>query len=240
MKKLVILAVLAVSPAFGATFKCTDEKGVTHYGDTMPPQCAKTPVLEVQKSGSTVKKYDAQLTPEQVRAKQDEDKRKAEEVKAAAEAKRKDLALLNTYSSERDFEIAKRRNVEPIEARIKSAQDRTVTVDKRVKELENEMEFYTSGKSKSAKERKPPIQLVTDLERVRNEKAALVTSIQRYEKEIEQVKARYETDRKRWMELRNPGSSTAAPATTTASASDPATKARAATTAPQDLAAPSR
>jgi uncharacterized protein YlxW (UPF0749 family) len=205
MKKLAVLAILAASPAFGATFKCTDEKGVTHYGDTMPPQCAKTPVLEVQTSGTTVKKYDAQLTAEQARAKQDEEKRKTDAAKIADEAKRKDMALLNTYSSERDFEVAKQRNVEPIEARIQSAQERIKKVDKRMKELEDEMEFYTAGKSKTAKERKPPIQLVTDLERTRNEKAALIASIERYEKEIEAVKARYEADRKRWLELRRTG-----------------------------------
>lgn len=212
MKILAIIAVLAVSPAFGATFKCTDEKGVTHYGDTMPPQCAKTPVMEVQKSGSTVKKYDAQLTAEQVKAKQDEDKRKSDDVKAAAEAKRKDMALLNTYSSERDFEVAKQRNIEPIEARIKSAQERLKSVDKRLKELNDEMEFYTAGKSKSAKERKPPIQLVTDVERTNAERAALLASVQRYEAEIAQMKTRYETDRARWMELRNVGAPAAAPA----------------------------
>jgi hypothetical protein len=233
MKKLAVLAILAASPAFGATFKCTDEKGVTHYGDTMPPQCAKTPVLEVQKTGTTVKRFDAQMTPEQLKAKQDEEKRKSDEAKAAAEAKRKDMALLNTYSSERDFEVAKQRNIEPIEARIKSAQDRIVKVDKRTKDLEDEMEFYTAGKSKTAKERKPPIQLVTDLERSRNEKAALVTSIDRYEKEIEQVKARYEADRKRWLELRRSGASSESPGANMEAAAK-------APVAPQDIAERSR
>jgi chromosome segregation ATPase len=233
MKKLAVLAILAASPAFGATFKCTDEKGVTHYGDTMPPQCAKTPVLEVQKTGTTVKKYDAQMTPEQIKARQEDDKRKADAAKVAAEAKRKDMALLNTYSNERDFELAKSRNIEPIDARIKSAEDRIKKVDKRVKELEDEMEFYTAGKSKTAKERKPPIQLVTDLERARNEKVALVASIERYGKEIEQVKARYETDRQRWLELRRAGVSSEAPAAT-------ADASKAAVPAAQDPATPSR
>ena len=226
MKILAIIAVIAVSPAFGATFKCTDEKGVTHYGDTMPPQCAKTPVLEVQQSGTTVKKYDAQLTPEQIKAKQETDKLKADQAKAAAETARKDLALLNTYSSERDFELAKQRNIEPIEARIKSAQDRLVTVDKRLKQLNDEMEFYTSGKSKSAKERKPPIQLVTDVERTTNEKATLIASIQRYEKEIEQVKTRYKTDRVRWMQLRTVGAPAAPPAPAPVAEQVPATHSR--------------
>jgi hypothetical protein len=224
MKKLAVLAILAASPAFGATFKCTDEKGVTHYGDTMPPQCAKTPVLEVQKTGTTVKRFDAQMTPEQLKAKQDEEKRKADAAAKAADSKRKDMALLNTYSSERDFEVAKQRNIEPIEGRIKSAQDRIKKVDKRMKDLEDEMEFYTAGKSKSAKERKPPIQLVTDLERTRNEKAALIASIERDEKEIEKVKARYEADRQRWLELRRSGvSSGASDATLEAAAKAPST-----------------
>ena len=37
------VAILAITAACRPTpfTKCTDDKGVTHYGDTMPPQCAK-------------------------------------------------------------------------------------------------------------------------------------------------------------------------------------------------------
>ena len=56
-----------------------------------------------------------------------------------------------TYSAEKEFDIARDRNIEPLQGRIKSAQERIKAVDKRAKELEDEMEFYKAGKSKASK-----------------------------------------------------------------------------------------
>ena len=51
------LLVFSAMPAH-ALYKCQDEKGVTHYGDTMPPQCAKKAITEMSGQGSVVKKYE--------------------------------------------------------------------------------------------------------------------------------------------------------------------------------------
>ena len=42
------LAMIAAAPVH-ALYKCVDEKGVTHYGDVMPWQCEKKPVVEMSK-----------------------------------------------------------------------------------------------------------------------------------------------------------------------------------------------
>jgi chromosome segregation ATPase len=91
-----------------------------------------------------------------------------------------------------------------VQNRIKGAKERSEAVDKRIKELEEEMEFYKAGKSKAAagKTREAPAQLTTDLERAKKERAQLATNLASYDKEIDQIRVRYETDKKRWLDLK--------------------------------------
>ena len=96
---------------------------------------------------------------------------------------------------------------------IVAAQERILAVEKRQKEVEEEMEFYASGKSKGkGKEKEMPANLTSELKRTQAEKGALVATIVAYEKEMEQVRAKYEADKKRWADLKNPASAKAADA----------------------------
>lgn len=208
MRRLVLLLVATFAPAAGAAFKCVDEKGITHIGDTPPPGCDTVVMYEISRSGTVLRKIEPTLTPEQVKAKQEEFERVRASLKVQGEQKRKDDALLSTFASEKDFDVARDRNIEPITSRIKSAEERIKAVDKRVKELEEEAEFYKAGKSKS-KGAEPPPQLTADLQRVKNEKVTLVANIGKYEKEIEQVRQKFEIDKKRWVALKNPGAAKA-------------------------------
>jgi hypothetical protein len=203
MKKICILIGLLYVPLAAADYKCVDANGKTHFGDTIPEGCDKVPVYEIR-GGIVVKKIDPSLTPEQVKAKKDEaDKKKAADL-AADEQKRKDLALLNSYTTEKDFDVARERNVDPIKGRIRSAKERIEELDKNLKKDEDEMEFYKSGKKSSAKgnfEAPPP--LVASIERARKEKAGLEASIARSEKEIVELQNKYTTDKQRWMGLKS-------------------------------------
>jgi chromosome segregation ATPase len=200
----ILLAALAVIPAAQAAYKCTDEKGRTHVGDTPPPGCDRVIMYEVTRSGTVIRKIDPTPTEQEKQARIDEEARKKEAARAADEQRRKDLALLATYSSEKDFDVSRDRNIDPVQNRIKGAKERSEAVDKRIKELEEEMEFYKAGKSKAAagKTREAPPQLTTDLERAKKERAQLATNLASYDKEIDQIKVRYETDKKRWLDLK--------------------------------------
>jgi hypothetical protein len=201
---LVLTLALAAAPGAQAAFKCKDEKGITHIGDTPPAACANVVMYEVTPSGTVLRKIDPTPSGDQLKARQEEAIRKAEADKAAAEQRRKDRALLATYSSEKDVDTSRDMNLKPIEGRIKSAKDRMAAVDKRQKELEAEMEFYQAGKKKGAdaKAVKPPPQLVADLERIKSEKVTLEKSVVGYEKEMQEVRDRYEADKHRWVELK--------------------------------------
>ena len=81
---------------------------------------------------------------------------------------------------------------------------RSAAVDKRLKELEAEKEFYAAGKGakNAGKSRELPAQLKSDLERRQQELAALGKSVANYEKEMQAVRERYEADKARWVELK--------------------------------------
>jgi hypothetical protein len=203
MKRLCLLLAMTLAPAAMAAYKCVDEKGATLIGDTPPEGCSGVVIYEISRSGNVIRKIDPSPTPEQVKAYKDDSERRREAERVANEQKRKDTALLMTYAAEREFDMTRDRNMEPIKARIKITQERIVGVDKRVKDLEEEMEFYKAGKSKAGKLREIPSNLVHDLERAKTERVTLEKSIGGYEKEIEAVRQKYDNDKKRWVILRS-------------------------------------
>lgn len=208
MRKLLFMLVGLAAVDAGAAFRCVDEKGITHIGDTPPPACAKVPMFEISRSGSVLRKIDPTPTAEEVKVREAEAAERKERERAAAEQRRKDLALLSTYSTVVELDMARDRNIEPVMARIASAKERIVAVDKRSQEIADEMEFYKAGKSKATKkpdtpQREVPVQLSADRERVMAERVALAKGIEGYEKEIAQIRTRFDADRRRWVELKN-------------------------------------
>lgn len=202
IKRLLIVVMLA-APAAEAAYRCKDEKGVTHIGFAPPPECANVVIYEVSKTGTVLRTIEPSLTGDQAKAKQEADARAKEAAKAAVEQRRKDTALLSTYSSEKDFERARDATLAPIQKSIATFDARTAAIEKRQKELADEMEFYKAGKSKTAgKSREPPPQLLADIEKLGKEKESIAASKARSEKEMEQVRARYEADKARWLELK--------------------------------------
>jgi hypothetical protein len=168
---------------------------------------------EIRSTGQVIRTIPPSLTPEQVKAQAEAAEKNRQAQKEAAEQQRKDLALLNTYASEKEIDMTRDRNIEPINGRIKIARERIEAVDKRMKEIEEEMEFYKAGKSDKGKggkgggAKETPEQLKADLDRAKKEKVTHEKSIVGSEKEIEQLKAKYEVDKKRWLALKNPQAS---------------------------------
>ncbi len=212
MKRLCLLLAIAFAPAAGAAYKCVDEKGRTHIGDTPPAACANVLMHEVTRSGKILRTIEPTMTDEQIRAKAEEAQRRKEADRAAAEQKRKDTALLATYSSEAEFDVVRDHTIAPINGRIRSAQDRIKEVEKRTRKVEEELEFYKAGKGKSKRGNEAPPMMVSELERLVKEKQTLEKNIADYEKEIGELRARFDVDKQRWLAIKTRGANAAAPA----------------------------
>ncbi|MGE5616187.1 MAG: hypothetical protein ACM3X5_04665 [Bacillota bacterium] len=207
MKRLLILIASLWVPWAGAAYKCVDERGVTLFGYPPPPGCARVMMYEVTPSGKVLRQIEPTPTPEQLKARQAEIEKKKEADKVAAEQKRKDMALLATFSAEKEFDVARDRNIEPIKSRIAGAQERIKAIDKRTKELEDEMEFYKSGKkaAKNGKQPQVPFNMTSEYKRIGEEKVTLIQAISDNEKEIERLSKQFEEDKQRWIALKTGG-----------------------------------
>lgn len=196
-----LLATLLAAPALGA-YRCTDAQGITHFGDTPPAQCAGVRLYELNASGVVIRMIEPSLTPEQVAERERERARAQEAARAAADARRRDNALITTYTTEKEFDLALTRDLKVIQARITGARERLNTIDARRTEIIGELEFYSAGRGRSSgKRREPPAELTAEQDRLREERSRLVASIERDETAIAEIRQRYDRDRKRWLEL---------------------------------------
>jgi len=202
MKKTLVLLAALAAPWANAAYKCVDERGVTHIGDVPPPGCTNVVMYEILPSGKILRTIDPTPTEEQLRKRREDFDRAKAAIRDEADQRRKDMALINTFSSEKEFDVVRDRNIEPLKSRIVMAQDRIKAIDKRSKELEEELEFYKAGKSKTKVKEAPP-QLTGDLIRLKTERTTLEGSITKSENEIATLKVKFDTDRRRWVALKD-------------------------------------
>lgn len=192
---LLLLAAVVSPPAWAGMYKWVDEKGVTHYGDSIPPQYASQANTELNKRGMVIRKTDAALTPEQIQARQEEAARKKEEAAQAAEQKRKDKSLLDTYTSEKEIDLVRDRNLQQSDLVIKSTQQRIKSVQGRLDQLKKQADALTRGN-------KPvPQDIQTDIRNAEQELARLAEIVSQKQKDTETIRARFEADKKRYREL---------------------------------------
>jgi hypothetical protein len=190
-----ILLALAVAPACAQQdmYKCKDGKGKTYYTQTPPTECLGREMDELNRQGTVVKRREAALTPEQLAAREAEEKRKKEEELAAKEQNRKDQALLNTYSSEKDIEDSRQRALKQAEQATKEIDKRIAEAQKRAKDLAAEKEFYA---------RKPlPKKLQEDIKNNEIDIKGQHDALAAKKKEIGEINAKYDEDMRRYVEL---------------------------------------
>src|SRR2546427_11606373 len=96
--------VLALAPAAAQErmYKCVDAKGKVYYTQVPPRECLGRETQELDKSGMVVRKNERAATPAEIQAREAERKKKLEQDEKSKEERRKNLALRNTYSSEKD------------------------------------------------------------------------------------------------------------------------------------------
>lgn len=187
------LLALALTPALAKTYKCQDSQGNTYYTDRPPQECLGKGMEELSKRGLVVKKYEGTLTPEQQAARAAEEKRKKEEQERALEEKRKNQALLNTYSSEKDIEDSRGRALKQVEQATKAIEQRIAAAHKRTKKLESEKEFYV---------KKPlPKKLKDDIRNNEIDLKVQRDALAAKQKERDEVNAKYDEDKRRYLEL---------------------------------------
>lgn len=200
---LIPALLIAILPVAAQTvFRCVDDQGVTHFGETMPAVCAKKPVTEMNRQGRVLRQLEPPLTPEQIKERDQLAAKVKEDAKLIDQQRMKDIALLANYGAEREFEVLRNRDLAIIDSQQKSVEKRLEEIAKRTQAYRNELEFYQAGKSKAGKGREPPPALVANLERVTNEHNNLRADLGRLDKDRSAAVARFEAEKTRWKRLK--------------------------------------
>ena len=189
------LLALAPAAAQERMYKCVDARGKVYYTQVPPPECLGRDTQELNKSGTLIRKNPAAvpLTPAQEQAREAERRKKIEDEERSKEERRKNLALLNTYSSERDIEDARTRALAEAQGAIVDTERRIAGAHKRHKELEAEKEFYV---------KKPmPFKLKQEIANNDVEIKNQIVLLDAKKKEISTINAKYDEDKRRYVEL---------------------------------------
>jgi len=118
---------------------------------------------------------------------------KIEDEERSKEERRKNLALLNTYSSEKDIDDARARALKEAQLAIEDTEKRIAGAQKRHKELETEKEFFV---------KKPmPLKLKQDITNNEIEIKNQTELLDAKKKEISTINSKYDEDKRRYVEL---------------------------------------
>ena len=199
MTQLKLIAVFIAGIAFSfpvaaKMYKWVDDKGTTHYGETIPPEYADKDRSELGKSGRVIEKKEV-LTPEERRANEQADIKKRGDEQAELERKRRDKALVNTYSNEQEIDLARNRNLQQIEARINSINSRLKMANDNLLAFQKEAE----ARAKAGKKIYPSLQ--EDLKESQARSARLQQDLEKAKAEKATLDARYDADKARYKEL---------------------------------------
>jgi hypothetical protein len=201
---LVCAAALAAPAAAQKLYKYTDANGKVVYTDKMPSEAAGKANDQLNRQGTVTKRNEAAPTQDQLAAKEAERKAKLEQEMAAKEEKRKNMALLNTYSSEQDIADARARALQVNADAIKEAEQKLGEVQKRQKTLADEAEFY--------KKKPMPAALRQDIQVNEAAFASHTELVDKKKKETAAINAKYDEDLRRYRELVKTGVAGGAPA----------------------------
>jgi hypothetical protein len=208
-------AVLAVSAAAQTRIYCCDDaKGRKVCGDFLPPECQGRAYEERDNRGFVAKTVEAPLTAEQQARRDAETAKKEEDRRKATEERRRTLALLSTYSNEKDINSARDRALAEVDKNLKQSQQRLEEARKKKQKLDKDKEFY-KGKAL-------PPQVRAEIRDNDKEIKAQQAAVEGRVKEMEEIRGRFAEEKKRYLELTGKQATAATPGAENKPADKPA------------------
>ena len=204
-KRLVRVAALllglgAIAPAF-ALITCCEVNNQRVCGDPPPPQCLNRQKTEFKKG--VAREIDAPPTAEQRATREAAAAKKIEDEKRASEQARRDQALMGSYTSEKEIDLARDRALTEVEKNAAQARARLETALKQKKKLEQDKEFYPG---------KPlPAQLQAQIRDNDKEIAAQQKALQEKDVTTAAIRARFDADKERYRQITRTGAVPPAP-----------------------------
>jgi hypothetical protein len=176
------------------TYKWVDEKGVTHYGDTVPSEYSQREQRVLNSQGLEVTKRQAEMSPKEAAefaAKQKEESRR----------KQHDMFLISTYPSVREIENVRDVRLDQINGQIVAAEAYISSLNSRIEGLKQRALNFAPYNTKPNARRMPDDlaeEMVRASSELRTQNSALVTKRAEHQNVVDQFGA----DISRFKELR--------------------------------------
>ncbi|HEY1725971.1 MAG TPA: DUF4124 domain-containing protein [Steroidobacteraceae bacterium] len=175
------------------TYRWTDDKGVVHYGDSVPSEYAGKERAVLNNQGVEVGHIAGQKSAAQM----------AQEAQAAAAAReraQRDQTLLSSYGSTKEIEIVRDERLAQIEGQLQASSTYIESLATRLGALqERALQFQPYSSEPNA--RKMPDDLAEELVRTSNEARNQRKELDAKRKEQADTRAQFESDIQRFREL---------------------------------------
>lgn len=197
----VLAGAVSVCQAAGKVYRWTDENGVVHYSDKLPPASSKEEHKVLDQRGQMVdqvdraKSQDERLQEQlQSQAELAEQRRQAE---AEARQRRRDQILLQTFTTERDLLLTRDDRLNAIDSIINLTVSNNERIDEQLAETRRQIETLTNSG------REVPENITRRLESLEDQRRKNQEFIDRKREERRQEEERFAADLKRFRELKN-------------------------------------
>jgi Domain of unknown function (DUF4124) len=195
---LVAVAAQAQAPASGSqgkqTYKWVDEKGVTHYGDSVPAEYSQREQRVLNEQGLEVQKRQAELSPAEAAE-------RAKKQKEESQRRQHDMFLLSTYPSTREIESVRDTRLDQINGQVSAAEAYIASLTTRVDGLKQRSKMFAPYNTSPGARRVPDDlaeEMVRALSELRTQNAALANR----RAEAQAVTEQFDGDIRRFKELR--------------------------------------
>lgn len=178
------------------TYRWVDEKGVVHYGDSVPPQYVQRESTILNRQGVQIGKLDAQKTPEQLA---EEERRQQEYLRQ----KQHDSFLLTTYTSIADIERLRDERLATIDAQRTAAEQYVENLHSRLSMLQSRALLFKPYNPRT-EARRMPDDLAEDLVRTLNEMKTQNDALAKKDAEQSVMRKQFQVDIERYRQLRSP------------------------------------
>lgn len=177
----------------GIAYKWTDEQGVVHYGDHIPPQYAQQDRAVLNSQGVEVGRIEAAKSPEQAAA---EARAKA----LALKQRQHDSFLVSTYTSVTDIEALRDVRLDQLQGQRAAAEQYIDSLRSRLGTLQTRA-FAFQPYSSRADARRMPDDLAENLVRTVNEMRQQTAALAAKGEEEKTLRAQFDADIRRYGEL---------------------------------------
>jgi hypothetical protein len=181
-------------PASAKTYKWVDDKGITHYGETIPAEYANKDRALLNKSGVVIEKQEV-LTPEERRSKAADEAKIRGDAAQARDQRRHDKSLTDSYNSAEEIELSRTRSLQQVDARINSIGSQLKMDNNNLQSLQKDAATRSSAGGKI------PAGLQDEIKEAQARAKRTQQDLDKYKADKLIINTRYDEDKARYKEL---------------------------------------